>query len=128
MNLEKIIEEYLPKFKEMEFEKYDEKWIKEGSDVDFGTKDGIKYIYEEIKKEIPPFKNKEELTLSRLISYLNGSKDRTHSKVDLSFSLFKDYEIMKMKNDYQIKQIIPNLEEIIRKIVQEEIVKSKLNK
>ena len=122
---EKLFEEYLPKFKALEYKEFAEEILEKDSNYrDVGTIKGLEHLYNELDKEVPQFSNREEIIINLLRIYLNGNlknKKRTYNIIDWKMTLYLSPYLNKLKNEWQIKQLIPNLKDIIRSVVKDEI-------
>ena len=119
-----LIDQYLPKFKKIKCREYAIKYLESGEYFDLSKKDGLEYLIKEIDGQIPDFSNKKDLVEDWCKNFLDQcleQKQKIIHKADLSLTIYKSNYIRNMQQEWQIRQIIPNLHNIIRDIVKEQI-------
>jgi hypothetical protein len=124
MTIEELFEKYKEEFNAIEYGKYDIEYLQNSNYVNLKKLDGWKYLYDRIKEKIPPLTNREEIALELVEEYMRGSskgKKSIANKIDIEMTLLENEDIHKLKSEYLINQTIPNLEDMIRKIVREEL-------
>ena len=104
----------------------DREWVSGGVAIDLGTRAGYEEMRDRVLEEIPPYSNRGELCDDYICSlYIDriAKKDRIVFIIDLSISLSTSPWLKTLKSEYKLRQMVPDLENIIRKIVKQELNK-----
>ncbi len=82
-------------------------------------REDVKNLLATIYDMIPAYNNRMELAFNHFEAFLKKSleeKEPLQHKLDILNTLAHWSSIIELKNEFQIKQLIPNLEEIIKKM------------
>lgn len=119
--INKLAEEFLPKFQVLPYGKYEKESLVEESYISYRNRNGIKYFFEQVENEVPDFSNKLEIVYHFVRNGLQRMDSAIAHKGDISLNLLQIPYLLRLKQEWQIKQLVPNLKEIIRSVVKEEL-------
>jgi hypothetical protein len=115
--LEVLIEEV----KKRPFEKYEKEYIQEGKIFCFRDLKGVEKLVDKTMSYVPDYADKKEIVLGITKQAIAQSNYMFPDDLDMSLHLMT----LKMNQKWEIQQTIPNLKEMIREIVREELLLNK---